>query len=148
MVQSKAKTVDAYLIELPEERRAVISAMREVILKNLPEGYAENINWGMLSYEIPLSRYPKTYNRQPLSYVALAAQKNYYSLYLTAVYGNPEKEAFLQEAFLKAGKKLDKGKGCVRFRRLDDLPLDAIGQLIASVSVDQYIAKYESSRNR
>jgi hypothetical protein len=148
MVQSKATTPEAYLAELPEERREVISAVREMILHRLPQGYSESINYGMLSYEIPLSRYPKTYNKQPLSYVALAAQKNFNSIYLMGVYGSPEREATLREGFRKIGKKPDMGKSCLHFNRLDDLPLDAIGELIASVSVDQYIAIYEASRKK
>jgi hypothetical protein len=147
MVSSTATTVEAYLAELPEKRRAVIAEVRALILRNLPEGYRETMNWGMISYEIPLERYPKTYNGQPLSYVALAAQKNYYALYLMGVYGASAQEQRLRAAYAAAGKKLDLGKSCLRFRSLDDLLPDAISPIIASTPPDVYIAQYEASRH-
>jgi hypothetical protein len=146
MATSKAATVEAYLQELPEDRREVVSTVRDVILRNLPEGYTETMAWGMISYGIPLERYPTTYNGQPLGYAALAAQKNSYSLYLMGVYADPEQEAALREAFRREGKKLDMGKSCVRFKRLGDLPLEAIGELIAATTPEQYIAHYEATR--
>jgi hypothetical protein len=136
-------TVAEYLKALPEERREVISGMRDLVRRSLPAGYQETFAWGMITYVIPLERYPKTYNGQPLSYVAIAAQKNYYSLYLMGVYGNPEREKWLRNEAFKAGKKLDMGKSCLRFRSLADLPLEAISTVIASVSPEQYIAAYE-----
>jgi hypothetical protein len=148
MVTTKASTVQAYLDELPEERRAVVAAVRDLIVRNLPRGYQETMNWGMISYEIPFERYPDTYNGQPLSYLALAAQKNHYALYLMCVYGCAKKQAWLQTEFKKAGKKLDMGKACLRFRKLDDLPLDVIGQVVAGTPPEQYIAAYESMRKR
>lgn len=148
MARSNATTVEAYLDELPEDRRAVVVAVRDVIRRHLPAGYEEGMNWGMISYEIPLARYPETYNGQPLSYVALAAQKHYYALYLMGVYADPAQEARLQEAFAEAGKKLDMGKSCLRFKKLEDLPLEAIGQLVAEVPPDAYIARYEAARQR
>jgi hypothetical protein len=146
MVQSKAATVEEYLQELPEERRSVIAAVRAVILKNLPKGYRESMNWGMISYEVPLERFPKTYNGQPLSYAALAAQKNYFALRLMSVYGDTKQAKWFHEEFRKAGKKLDMGKSCVRFRKLEDLPLEVIGKTIASVSPEEYIAHYEAAQ--
>ncbi|MBA3993013.1 MAG: hypothetical protein C0469_05745 [Cyanobacteria bacterium DS2.3.42] len=149
MVSSKAATVKEYLDELPAERRAVVSAVRDVILKNLPEGYEETMNWGMICYEIPLSRYPNTYNKQPLGCAALAAQKNYYAVYLSALYcgTNDEfNEDWLRKEFDKAGKKLDCGKSCVRFKKLEDLPLDVIGAAIRIASPDEYIRAYEETR--
>ncbi|HEX7182659.1 MAG TPA: DUF1801 domain-containing protein [Thermoanaerobaculia bacterium] len=148
MATSKATTVDGYLEELPEDRREVVSAVRQVILRNLPAGYRESMNWGMISYEIPLERYPETYNGQPLGYAALAAQKSHYALYLTCVYQDPEQESRLREEFRKAGKKLDMGKSCLRFKKLDDLPLDVIGKVIASNPPEAFIASYEASRKR
>jgi hypothetical protein len=148
MVSSDAKTVEEYLETLPEDRREAISAIREVILANLPEGYEENMNWGMISYEIPLSRYPKTYNKQPLGVAALASQKNYMSLYLMTVYGDKDTEAWFHGRYRASGKKLDMGKSCVRFRRLDDLPLDLVGETIRRVSVDKYIERYEQARRQ
>ena len=146
MVRSDAPSVQEYLQELPPERRKVISAVREVILKHLPAGYAESMNWGMISYEIPLDRYPDTHNGQPLTYAALAAQKNHYSLYLMSVYGDAEQEERLREGFKKAGKRLDMGKSCVRFRKLEDLPMHVIEEAIARTTPEQFIALYEASR--
>jgi len=148
MVSSKAATVQEYLDELPEDRRAVVSAVRDVVLRNLPAGYREVMNWGVITYEIPFERYPDTYNGQPLAYAALAAQKNYYALYLTCVYQDTGSAAWIAEEFRKAGKKLDMGKSCLRFKKLDDLPLDVVGQVIASTSPDQYIRQHEASRRK
>lgn len=148
MVQSAAATVADYLEALPAERRAVIAEVRKVIRRNLPKGYQEVMNWGAITYELPLKRYPDTYNGQPLCYAALAAQKNYFALYLMTVYGDKGLAQELRDAFKKAGKKLDMGKSCVRFKSVDQLPLDAIGRIIAAVPPDKYIAAYEKSRRR
>jgi hypothetical protein len=147
VARSSAATVEQYLDELPADRRAVIAAVRDVIVKNLPAGYEEGMNWGAITYEVPLSRYPKTYNGQPLPYASLAAQKNYYALYLMGVYGEDGAPArLLKEGFAKAGKKLDMGKSCVRFKKLEDLPLDVIGRVVASTPPDAFIAQYERAR--
>ncbi len=146
MVQSKAKTVEAYLEELPEERRAVLAAVRKVIKKNLPKGYQEAMNFGMICYQVPLERYPTTYNGQPLCYAGLAAQKNYFAVYLMGAYGSKELANKLRTAFARAGKKLDMGKSCIRFKKLDDLELDAIGAVVAAVPAKKWIAIYEESR--
>jgi uncharacterized protein YdhG (YjbR/CyaY superfamily) len=145
MATSKATTVDAYLAELPEDRRAVVSAVRDVVLRNLPEGYRESMAFGMIGYGIPLERYPDTYNGQPLAYAALAAQKNYYALYLLSTYTGAQ-EAAVREAFAAAGKKLDMGKSCIRFKTLDDLPLEALGRIIAATPPEAHIAAYEAAR--
>ena len=146
MVQSTAKTVDAYIDELPEERRAVVKKVRAVIRRNLPKGYEERIGHGMIAYVVPLSRYPDTYNKEPLAYVGLAAQKNSYSLYLMGCYMDPATDAALKEAFRKAGKKLDMGKSCLRFKSVDALPLEAIGAVVASMPVDKLLKLYEKAR--
>lgn len=148
MASSKAETVEQYLQELPEDRRAVVSAVREVIVRNLPAGYREGVGYGMIGYTIPLDDYPDTYNGQPLSYAGLAAQKNHYALYLTTVYSDPAQEQWLRDEFARAGKKLDMGKSCVRFKRLDDLPLDAIGKVIASTPPGEFISLYERARKQ
>ena len=148
MVKSNATTVQEYLGELDPDRRRVVSTVRQLILDHLPEGYQESINWGMISYEIPLEVYPDTYNGQPLSYVALAAQKRHYAVYLMGVYQNPEQEAQLREAFEQAGKKLDLGKSCLRFKKLEDVPLDVLGEVVASTPPEQFIAQYEQSRKK
>jgi uncharacterized protein YdhG (YjbR/CyaY superfamily) len=148
MARSKATTVDQYLAELPAERREVIAKVRDVVKRNLPKGYTETMNWGMISYEVPLERYPNTYNRQPLSYVGLAAQKNHYALYLMGAYDGSEQQKQLADAFARAGKKLDMGKSCLRFKKLDDLPLDAIGRVIASTPPDKLITQFEAARGK
>ena len=144
MVRSAAGSADEYLRELPEDRRAVVGAVRELIRMSLPDGYEESVNWGMLTYEIPLARYPETYNGQPVGYVALAAQKNNYALYLMSAYMDAAQEASLADAFAKAGKKLDMGKSCLRFKKLDDLPLDAIGSFIAATPPEKLIELVEA----
>jgi uncharacterized protein YdhG (YjbR/CyaY superfamily) len=145
MATSKAATVEAYLAELPEERRAVVSAVRDVVVRNLPEGYREAMAFGMISYGIPLERYPGTYNGQPLAYAAIAAQKNHCALYLMSVYTGEQQQA-VRDAFAAAGKKLDMGKSCIRFRKLDDLPLEALGRIIAATPPEAFIAQYEATR--
>ncbi len=146
VVSSKAVTVADYLAGLPPPRRAVVSAMRDFVNTHLPQGYEEEMSFGMIGWCIPLARYPGTYNGKPLGYVALAAQKNSYSLYLMGVYADGEQERRLRAAAGAQGSKLDMGKSCLRFRKPEDLPLDAIGGLIASISVQDYIARYERSR--
>jgi hypothetical protein len=148
MASSKAKTVAAYLKELPAERRAVIAAVRAVILKHLPKGYEEAMEWGMACYQIPLRVHPDTYNGRPLMYAALAAQKNFYALYLTGLHQNPELLAELKAGFAKAGKRFDAGKSCLRFRQLEDLPLPVIGRMIARVPPAALIRQYERVRGK
>jgi uncharacterized protein YdhG (YjbR/CyaY superfamily) len=148
MVSSKETTPAAYLASLPPERRKVIAAVRAVVKKRLPKGYVETMNWGMLSYEIPLSRYPDTYNGQPLMYVALAAQKNNYALYMTSVSGDKALMDKLAAAYKAAGKKLDMGKSCLRFGKLEDLPLDVIGDIVASTQVERRIEVAEAARRK
>jgi hypothetical protein len=147
-MMSKAKTPAAYLKELPADRRREVARVRQVVRKHLPDGYREAMNFGMITYEVPLTRYPDTYNKQPLCYAGIAAQKNHLSLYLMPVYGDAKAAARLKDAFKKAGKKLDMGQSCIRFKSADDLPLDAIGQTVAAVPVDRFIACTESVRRR
>ena len=146
-MRSDAETVDAYLAELPDDRRAAIEEVRSTILANLPEGYEEAMNWGMISYQVPLETYPDTYNGQPLMYAALASQKNHMAVYLTAVYADEgTREEFL-DAYRATGKKLDVGKSCVRFKRLDDLPLELIGETIGAVEVSDFLRGMEQARS-
>jgi hypothetical protein len=147
MVVSAAPTVTTYLQSLPEERRKVIAKLRSVIKKNLPKGYQEAMNFGMITYQVPLRRYPDTYNGQPLCYAGLAAQKNYNALYLMAPYADAKQRRFLEESFAKAGKKLNMGKSCIRFKTLDDLPLPAIAALVASTPPDTWIAAAKKARS-
>lgn len=146
MAASKAKTVDAYLKELPADRRAEIAAVLELVRKHLPRGYEETVAYGMIGWQVPLAAYPDTHNKLPLGFVGLAAQKNYNSLYLVGCCMEPAQEKRLKDAYRKAGRKLDMGKSCLRFRRADELPADVIGELIAEVSPDDMIAIYEKAR--
>ena len=146
MARSEAKTVEEYLDELTDDRRETVEAVRDVVNSNLPDGYEETVQFGMISYVVPLERYPKTYNRQALQYAALASQKNYVSLYLMNVYGNEETERWFVDRYRASGKRLDMGKACVRFKSIDDLPLDLIGETIARTPVDDFIALYEKAR--
>ena len=148
MVRSNAATVEEYLSELNPSRREQIEAMRDVVLQNLPDGYEEAMNWGMISWEIPLERYPETYNKQPLMYAALASQKNYMSLYLMCVYAHEGKHTEFERRFKESGKKLNMGKSCVRFKSVEDLPMDLIAETIASTSVEDYIRSYEAARKK
>ena len=144
MVSSKATTPADYLAQLPADKRAAISAVRDVVNANLPEGYVEGMLFGMLGWYVPLERYPNTYNGQPIGTAGLAAQKNYNALYLMGVYSDPATEVWFRNAFKKAGKKLDMGKSCVRFKRVDDLPLEVIGEAIARLPAEKLIAKHDS----
>jgi hypothetical protein len=146
MATSTGTTVDEYLDSLPADRKADLETVRQVVLRNLPAGYQEGMQYGMISYFIPLERYPVTYNKQPLAYVGLGAQKHYLSLYLMCVYGSPDLRAWFEAEYRKSGKRLDMGKSCLRFKRADDLPLDLIGRVVATIPVDKYIAHYESAR--
>ena len=145
-MRSNAATVEACLNELPPERREMIETVRQVILNHLPEGYVEAVRRGMISYEVPLESYPDTYNGQPLSYAALASQKNYVSLYLMAFYGDEALRERFETAYCATGKRLDVGKSCVRFRKLDDLPLDLVPEMIGAVDVDDYVARAKAAR--
>lgn len=148
MVSSKEATPAAYLASLPPERRKVIAAVRDVIKKRLPKGYVETMNWGMLAYEVPLSRYPDTYNKQPLMYLALAAQKNNYAFYMTGVSSNKALLDRLAAAYKAAGRKLDVAKSCLRFKSLDELPLDIIGDIVASTTVERRIEVEEARQKK
>jgi hypothetical protein len=145
-MQSKATTVDAYLAELPEERREAISAIRGVILKNLPRGYEEGMQWGVIGYYVPHSLYPAGYHCQPeepLPVASLASQKNHMAFYGLGLYINEAQARWFVEEWKKAGKKLDMGKSCVRFKTLDDVAVDVIGRAIKRLPVEQYIEQYE-----
>jgi len=148
MVQSAAKTVMEYLDELPGEKRKAISRVRGVVRKNLPAGYREAMGFGMITYEIPLASYPHTYNKQPLCYAGLAAQKNFNTLYLMGCYGDPKQRKKLEDAFEKSDLKMDMGKSCLHFKKADDLPLDAIGEIIASTPPEKMIEAYEADRGK
>ena len=145
-MQSKATTVEEYLAELPDDRREQIQKVRQLILDHLPEGYEEKMNWGMISYQVPLYKFPHTYNKQPLMYAALASQKNHMAVYLSGIYMDKN----LSEQFIKdykaSGKKMDVGKSCVRFKSTDQLPFELIGKAVSVYTADEFIVKYQESR--
>lgn len=147
-MQSKAKTVAAYLKELPADRRAALSEIRRVVLANLGEGFAEGMQYGMIGYYVPHRVYPAGYHcdpKQPLPFMSLASQKNHIGLYLGCVYINEaERERFVK-AWKASGKKLDMGKSCVRVKDLDGVPLDVLGETVAGISAERYIAAYEAN---
>lgn len=141
-------SVTAYLDSLPPEKRTVIAAVRSAIVRKLPKGYEEVVQGNLIAYVVPLSRLPKTYNGHPLWYAALAAQKNYFTVHLMTSYGDAKELAFLQNGFRNAGKKLDMGKACIRFKKLEDIPLEVIGESIARVPMESYVARYESVKRK
>lgn len=146
-MRSNASTVAQYLSELPADRREMIEEVRQTILDNLPTGYEEVMNWGMITYQVPLKTYPDTYNGKPLMYAALASQKRHMAVYLTGIYADDETRQKFEEAYRATGKRYDAGKSCVRFRKMEDLPLELIGQSIASLSVEEFIAMVEKARS-
>ncbi len=142
-MQSTAQTVDQYIKSLPEDRRAAISAVRQVILKNLDKDYEENMSYGMIGYCVPHSVYPAGYHCNPdhaLPFAGLASQKNYMSVYMMCTYSDADQAKWFKDAWAKTGKKLDMGKCCIRFRKLEDVALDVIGEAIRRVPVKKYIA--------
>lgn len=145
-MQSDATSVDQYLAELTDDRRAALEEVRAVILENLPAGYEEVMNWGMITYQVPLEIHPDTYNKKPLMYAALASQKNHMALYLSSIYAHEAAAATFEEQYRATGKRYDVGKSCVRFRTIDDLPLDLIGRTIGAHPVDEFISGYEEAR--
>jgi len=146
VAKSKATTVAEYLRELPADRRAAIAKVRSVVKKHLPKGYEEMMLWGVIAYAVPLRVLPDTYNKQPLMYVGIGAQKSYISLYLMGVYGTEEHAAQFRKDFEATGKKLDMGKSCVHFQSADDLPLELIGKTVAAVPMAKWVEIYRKSR--
>ena|SRR5947209_1603786 len=144
-----ASTVAEYLTALPSDRRAALSAVRSAINENLPQGYEEGMQFGMIGWYVPLSRYPAGYGdnpKVPLPLVGLACQKSGMVLHMIGLYMDPDLSTWFTSEYKKSGKKLDMGKGCVRFKNLGDLPLDVVGRTIARVSVEEHIANYRAAR--
>jgi hypothetical protein len=146
MAMSKATTVAAYLDEQAPERRAELEKVLRVVRKHMPKGYAEGMAWGMIGWVVPLSVVADTYNGQPLCYAGLAAQKSFLTLHLMSVYMDPGRLEELKRSFAAAGKKLDMGKACIHFWRAEDLPLDAVGRIIAAMPMQEYAAAVEAAR--
>lgn len=147
-MQSSAKTVPKYLQELPADRREAINAVRGTILAHLPAGYEERMSYGMIGYVVPHRIYPKGYQcnpKLPLPFINLGSQKNHMVLHLMCCYSDPELKAWLEKAWKATGKKFDMGGGCVRFKKLEDVPLEVIGQLVARLPVDVFIRRIEKA---
>ena len=140
-MKSDAKSITEYLADMPPERREAIEKVRETILNNLPEGFEEALNWGMITYQVPLEVYPDTYNKKPLMYAALANQKNHMAVYLTGIYMDEDLSQKFEESYKKTGKRYDVGKSCVRFRKLDDLPLPVIADSIQAMDLEEFIER-------
>jgi uncharacterized protein YdhG (YjbR/CyaY superfamily) len=145
-MRSDASTVEEYLAKLPGDRREAIETVRQVILENLPAGYEEAMNWGMITYQVPLETYPDTYNKKPLMYAALASQKNHMAVYLTAIYMDDEAQQVFEKKYKATGKRYDVGKSCVRFKKMEDLPLDLIGETVASLEVAEFVERVKAAR--
>jgi Domain of unknown function (DU1801) len=148
---STATTPKAYLESLPDERRPIITAMQQTILKNLPKGFQEGICNGMLGYVVPHSLYPAGYHcdpKQPLPFICLASQKNYISLHHMGLYKGELLDWFRAGWAKVSKKKLDMGKCCIRFKKPEDVPLELIGELVSKVTPQQWIAYYESAFKR
>ena len=147
MATSTAATVEEYLEELPEDRAAVVAHVRDLVNASLPPGYVEGMLYGMITWMVPLEAYPETYNGKPLAYVSLAAQKNYYALYLMGVYADSGEEMRLREEWVARGTKLDMGKSCLRFTRVEDLHEDLVAGVIAAVPMDEYVEKAKAAHS-
>jgi hypothetical protein len=144
-MKSDAVSVEQYLAELPIDRREAIAAVRDTVNRNLPDGFEEAMGYGMISWQVPLERSGKTYNGQPLTLASLASQKNHMAIYLMGVYGHEPDAEWFKARWAETGKKLDMGKSCVRFKRLDDVALDVIGEAIARTSPDDLIAHHNAA---
>ena len=145
---SKVATVQQYLDELPDDRRAAIETVRNEILKSLPKGYEEGMQYGMIGYFVPHSIYPNGYHcdkTQPLPFAHVASQKNHMAVYMFCMYGDPEMRAQFIKEYEATGKKIDMGGSCLRFKKIENLPVELIGKYISKIPVDAFIAKYESA---
>jgi uncharacterized protein YdhG (YjbR/CyaY superfamily) len=146
-----ASTVAQYLAALPTDRRAALSAVRKVINENRPDGYEEGMQFGMISWYVPLSLYPAGYGENPkvpLPLVCLASQKSGMVLHFLCFYCDPTLSTWFVSQYKKSGKKLDMGKGCVRFKKLEDLALDVVGRTVARVPAEEHMANYRATRAR
>jgi len=141
-------TVKQWLASVPAERKDAINAVRDAVNDHLPPGYEETVDWGMLAWVVPLATLPNTHNGHPLTLAALGAHTKLMTLYLMTVYSDPKVRREFQIAYKKTGKKLDMGGCCVHFKKLDDLPLDVVGDTIARVAVDEYVERYQASRTK
>ena len=145
---SKVPTVADYLNELPQERRIIMEKLREIILINIPNGFTEEMNYGMIGYVVPHQKYPKGYHcnpKMPLPFMAIASQKNFIALHHMGIYADSELLKWFVEAFPKYSKaKLDIGKSCIRFKKIEQIPFELIAQLVQKMTVEKWIACYEA----
>ncbi len=141
-------TVDDYLAAQPDDRRRTMEALRALVRDNLPDGYVETLRWGMVTFEVPLETSGPTYNGQPLMYVAIGNQKRHVGLYLSGVDCIPDGRARIEEAFRRAGKKLDMGQSCLRLTKLDDIDVAAVADTVASVTPDMLVAASRAAPRR
>lgn len=152
MVQSRAQTPEAYLAELPEDRRAVMEQLRATVLDNLPEGFEEVMSYGMLGYVVPHALYPDGYHcdpKLPLPFMNLAAQKNFYAVYHMGIYADPDLMAWFQDEYRdRVPTKLDMGKSCLRLRNPKHIPYELIGELAAKMTPQDWIERYEAGVRR
>jgi len=148
-MQSKSKTVPEYIDSLPPERKQIINSIRKVIRKNLPKGFQEEMNYGMIGYVVPHKIYPDGYHCDPtlpLPLFGLASQKNFIAIYHMGIYAQPKLlEWFQDEWRVHSTKKLDMGKSCIRFKKPEDVPLDLIGELVTKMTPQQWIGIYEKA---
>lgn len=152
-MQYKANTPDEYIDQLPEDRKIAITKLRNTILKNIPEGFEETIGYGMIGYVVPKSIYPEGYHcdpKLPLPFMNLASQKNFIAVYNMGIYVKKEVYDWFLAEFPKHSKRnLDMGKSCIRFKYIDDIPYDLIGELASKITVKEWISYYESKiKNR
>ena len=151
-MQSKAATVDDYIAELPEDRKSALAQLRKVVKKNLPKGFKEGMGYGMMGYSVPHSKYPAGYHcnpADPLPFMGIASQKNFIAVYHMGVYADPKLLKWFTDAHAKASpKKLDMGKSCIRYKKMEDIPFDLIGELASKMTPDDWIAMYERNLKR
>ena len=151
-MQSKAATVDDYIAELPEDRGKAISQLRKVIKKNMPKGFKESMGYGMMGWAVPHSKYPAGYHckpTDPLPFMGLASQKNFIAVYHMGIYADPKLLKWFTDAHAKASpKRLDMGKSCIRYKKMEDIPFDLIGELASKMTPDNWIAMYEKNLKR
>ena len=151
-MQSKATTVEQYIAELPEERKKAVSDLRKVVKKNLPKGFKEVMGYGMIGYVIPHSMYPDGYHcnpKDPLPFMNIASQKNFIAVYNMGLYSSPKILKWFTDEYEKTQMgKLDMGKSCIRFKKMDKIPYELIGQLAAKITPTQWIEHYEREYKR
>ncbi len=147
-MQSKAETIEDYLIDLPDDRKEAINKLRTIILENMPKGFVETMSYGMIGYVVPHTLYPDGYHcdpKLPLPFINIASQKNFIALYHMGIYANPELLKWFTDEFPKhSDQKLDMGKSCIRFKKIDQIPFELIAELVRKVSVEDWIRSYES----